>query len=182
MNMCQKVNCNKPTRRSKFCIDHKRKIKNERDVDEAIKITSEKYIDEERKLKNEQEAEYKLCLEHDRKILEDNQLQKILAESLDNYYIERKKQIENMKNNEHYTIKIKFSTDSIIKKFDISSNLSDIFNIIDIYIYENKLNINNYTMVLNFPKVIFTKENKDTKLYELNLDKNFVLYVYDLDN
>jgi hypothetical protein len=111
-------------------------------------------------------------------MLEDKELQKIMEESLNDYYKEKQKLI---KNDGYYTIKIKFPSHIIIHKFDINSKLSDIFDVIDIFIYENKLNIKNYNIILNFPKKEFTKENDSLFLYELNLEQNFLLYVRDLD-
>jgi len=179
MNICQKINCNKSAiHRSKFCIEHeiRKRINTEED------IIKEDIIKEERKLKKEQEDEYKLCLEYDRKVFEDKELQKIIEESLDSYYSEKKNLIETKDNDSYYTIKIKFQFDNIVQKFDMKSKISDIFNVIDVYIYEKKININNYNIILNFPKKVFTKENKDIFLYELNLEQNFLLHVQDLEN
>ena len=190
MKTCQKENCNKNTvLRSKFCEDHKKRYtkrdieqERERQRDTERKLKRHQEIEEDRRLSQEQQEEYNMCLEHDRKMFEEREMQKILSESLDEYYNEKKILIQNMENNEYYTVKIKFPKDNIIIKFDINSKLSDIFDIIDIYIYENKLNIKNYNIVSNFPKKVFTKDDMFLELCELNLGQNFLIHIQDLDS
>ena len=171
MNKCHKTNCNKPTiYRSNLCVKHDKELKKEQD---------DIIIEEERRLKKEQDDEYKVCLEQDTKINEDKELQKIMKESLDSYYNEKKKLI---KNEGYYTVKIKFPQNITVHKFDINSKINDIFDVIDIYIYENKLNINNYNIILNFPKKIFTKENDGLFLHDISLEQNFLVHVQDIDS
>ena len=68
-----------------------------------------------------------------------------MEESLDSYYNDKKKLI---KNDGYYTVKIKFPNHTTHHKFDINSKISDIFDVIDIFIYENKLKINIYNIIL----------------------------------
>lgn len=188
MKICQKNNCDLPAiLRGKYCEIHRtnKKIKkNEEYTEIDIRAIKEKEsnIINDRQLKLQQDDEYRICVEQDKKKIEEQEYQKILDLSIQDYYNDLKTRIEKDKIEEYYSIKIKFSNGSnIIRKFNFSASINDIIEVIELYLYEMKIKISNYNIVLNYPKRVFTYIDKNILLKTLNLEKNFSIYISDTD-
>ena len=76
-----------------------------------------------------------------------------------------------------YNIKIKLSNTTLIRKFKKNCTIEDIRDFL--YVYNDKTN--EYNLVLNSPFKKFTKEDVGIKIESLNLPKNFILFVENLD-
>ena len=149
-------------------------------------------------MRHEQEREYnetilkdKECirLENEKKENErfEEELAKIIKISTEmdiEMSIQKKKELlerhvvdENDKSN--YQIKFKLKDFTILKKFNKNSTINDLRLFVDICIHENKIQIQNYNLVKNFPKEILS--DLDVELDKTNLTRNFILYIENID-
>jgi hypothetical protein len=210
MKVCQKDNCNELSiRRGKYCEMHRtKKIPNrevtlspirtqesktyEDDIEIALELSRKIYEDEKKKqkeedrfLKEQQEKEYYETLKIDEKILK--QKEKDIEDEIDKernkkieFEIKKNRVILNMPSEEDeniYNIKIKLSNTTLIRKFKKNCTIEDIRDFL--YVYNDKTN--EYNLVLNSPFKKFTKEDVGIKIESLNLPKNFILFVENLD-
>jgi hypothetical protein len=185
--LCQKLNCKSTAiSRGKYCERHRTNKKKVVDlVKEFDKLEIEKNnkIEEDRVLRAEQQAEYEETMRLDHERLEQLELQKILEISKNEFYKEQEKKLELDPKDVYYNIKIHFPDGVKIRKaFKKDCKIENIRELIDMYIYNNKIKISNYNLVYNFSKYIFTKDNSDVLISSLNFPKNFILFLCDLDS
>lgn len=201
MRLCQKINCNLPAiHRGKYCEIHrtnKRRTtinyqenifeeENRRQIGEENKRRIEEEnrrqieIENDRKLRMEQEEEYKRSMEIDMKRNEEMEYEKMLELSLKEYYNDKKNKMKI--EDTYYSIKIKLPDgDILVKNFGIDCSIGSLRDAIEIYFYEMKIKISEYQIVFNYPKRIFTKEDSYILISSLDVPKNFIIYVYNLD-
>lgn len=167
---------------SKFMFEEennyeKEKMKNKLEEDRLLKIIQENEYIETQRLDIERikfEKERKLKEENEKKLKEENEKKQIDLKKAKIVYVDEKN---------CYNIKINFPNgNKIIRKFKIESNVEDIRNVIDIFLYENKINIKNYDLIANFPFKRLTSEDLNTKIEEFTNFKNFILIVENLDS
>jgi Rad3-related DNA helicase len=197
MKICAKNNCsNNAIQRGKYCIIHKtnkKKIIIDDEGDKKENIVSQHFLknntdyDIERILKEEQDEEYKKTMEMDIERIrlknEEDEIKNIIELSKQMYIQDKKNKIKEEPNEskDNYNFQFKLPNNNRIKRiFDKDSTLIDIRNFLDIYFYENSLNIENYDLV-TFPKIIF-KKNDDKKISEYNLQKNILFFIHNLDS
>ena len=198
--LCQKPYCELPSiPRGKYCEIHRIKKKNKRNIDleqnfntlrireeidiERKLLEKQKILEEERIIRQEQEEAYKNALEADRKRLEETEYENILKLSKDKYFEDLKNKLLTRDiGEEYYNIKIQFPAGlHINNKFSIDSIINDIREYIDLYIYENNINIINYDLILNYPYKKFTTDDRDLQIKKISNVKNFILYLSNLD-
>ena len=125
---------------------------------------------------NEQDIEYENTMKKDEEMF--NKI--ILKEELIN---NKKKKISLIKinNNDHYKIKIKTQKSDLILKINKNSKILDIKDHLDVYFYDNNMNINDYNLIIQ------TKDGKkilsdlNDKICNLEVPNNFLLYLYVLE-
>ncbi len=210
MKICSKDNCYKESiPRGKYCKEHctvkkkldklikeleKEKINKE---EEKINKEEEKNYNEneikkmndlfeERKLKADQDEEYQMTLLADRERInkqnEENELKEILELSKKSFIEEKRIKILNEPETEYYTIQFKLPSGSNIKrKFSRNCKFVDLRNYLDIYFYDNHLDIINYDLIV-FPKITFTIENNNDSIESCNFPKNLTFFIYNLDS
>jgi hypothetical protein len=198
--LCQKPYCELPSiPRGKYCEIHRIKKKNKRNIEleqnfntlrireeidiERKLLEKQKILEEERIIRQEQEEAYKNALEADRKRLEETEYENILKLSKDKYFEDLKNKLLTRDiGGEYYNIKIQFPAGlHINNKFSIDSIINDIREYIDLYIYENNINIINYDLILNYPYKKFTTDDRDLQIKKISNVKNFILYLSNLD-
>jgi len=143
--------------------------------------------DMDRLLMQEQDEEYKLTMDKDiERIILKNE-EKDIKEAIElskKLYIDAKKnkiKKEPEKSVDVYNLHFKLPNNIRLKRyFHRDSTIDDIRNFLDIYFYDNNLQIENYELI-TFPKIIFKKED-NKKLYEYNLEKSILFYIYNLDS
>jgi hypothetical protein len=169
MNVCRKANCKQPSI-GKYCIDHKPRSRVE-----------EQYATD-RLLREEQEMEFR---EAEFRDIEQMELKKILELSCQNYYEDLKHLVEKdtvIDIDNCLNIKIQLPNGGkIIKKFNTSSTVKNIKNFIELYIHENNIDIKNYILSLNFPKIQLESSFDEQEIQSISKSANFVLYLQDLD-
>jgi len=196
--ICQRINCIKPAiYRGKYCEDHKTtkpKIsKINAIVQERIKEFEEierqteykQKLDEERAIRKEQDDEYELTRKLDIERLEGEEIKKIMEMSRIDYYTELKKKIdtEDIDEENCFLIRIQFPNgNKLIKKINRGSTLKNVRNYIELYKYENNINISNYDLIANFPYKRYTIKENDIDISEISDQKQFILYLQNLDN
>ncbi len=209
MKICSKDNCYKESiPRGKYCREHctvkkkleklvkeinKYEISDKIDKDEIREKKEDKNeiqkindLFEERKLKAEQDEEYQISLLADRERInkqnEENELKEILELSKKSFIEEKRIKILNEPETEYYTIQFKLPSGSNIKrKFSRNCKFVDLRNYLDIYFYDNHLDIINYDLIV-FPKITFTIENNNDSIESCNFPKNLTFFIYNLDS
>jgi hypothetical protein len=211
MKICLKDNCYKESiPRGKYCTEHctvKKKLeklvkeinKDKIEKDEIKeKITKEEKnynqneikkindLFEERKLKSEQDEEYQMSLIADRERInkqnEENELKEILELSKKSFIEEKRSKILEEPECDYYTIQFKLPSGTNIKrKFSRNCKFSHLRNYLDIYFYDNNLDIINYDLII-FPKITFTIENNNDNIENYNFPKNLTFFIYNLDS
>jgi hypothetical protein len=184
--LCQKPNCKiTAISRGKYCERHRTNKKKVVDlVKEFDKLEIEKNnkIEEDRALRVEQQAEYEETMRLDRERLDEIELQKMIELSKNEFYKEQEKKLELDPKDVYYNIKIHFPDGVKIRQsFRKDCKIENIRELIDVYVYNNKMKIVNYNLVYNFPKYIFTKDDSYVSLESLNFPKNFIFFLCDLD-
>lgn len=196
MRLCQKISCNLPAiSRGKYCEIHRTNKRKssiqyqenifdiEREQENKIQLQKKVEIENDRQLRFEQEEEYKRSMEMDIKRNEEIEYEKILELSMQEYYNEKKNKVKKQIEEIYYSIKIKLPDgDILVKNFGVNCSIGLIRDAIEIYFYEMKIKVYNYQIVFNYPKRIFTKEDNDILLSSLDVPKNFIIYVYNLDS
>ena len=84
---------------------------------------------------------------------------------------------------ENNFISLKFKLPNSIlltKKFYIDVKFKDLRNFLDCYILENKIVLENYIIVSNFPKKIYDIESNSILLKDEYKEKNIVFYVSEI--
>jgi hypothetical protein len=191
MNYCKKDNCYEICiPRGKYCINHRTNKKKENtkkennqnientiedDISRAInlsKLNYEKELEKNRILINEQDIEYEKAMKKDEEMFNKIRLKEELINN-------KKKKISLMKinNDNHYKIKIKTQKSDLILKLDKDSKILDIKDQIDVYFYDNNINIIDYNLIIQ------TKEGKkilneiNQRISNLEVPNNFLLYL-----
>jgi len=199
MKICQKNNCNnEATLRSKFCEIH-RSIKRTREIENQIKLEKDiekqslleqerkiekEYLEQERKLKSEQDIEYQHTIEQDRKRMEDSEYENILKLSIEQFYIDKKNNVEiEPTDGDFYSIKIKTPFGKIlIRNFNIDSKIKSIRNFLDVYFNENKIDIHNYDIVFNFPYSRLSIIDDEKYIKDFSEQRKIMLHIYNHDS
>ena len=205
---CKKDNCiQPPIPRGKYCEQHRscKKLRSpppsyqNEVISQQLNNEEERLrLEEDRLLRQEQEREYnetvikdreRIRLENEKKESErfEEELAQIMKMSAEmeiensikkkRFLLERHVVDENDKSN--YQIKFKLKDFTILKKFNKNSTINDLRFFVDMYIHENKIPIENYDLVKNFPKEILS--DLDLELCKSNLSRNCILYVENLD-
>ena len=188
MKFCQKNNCNNESiPQGKFCEIHRsiKKDINQYDVEKIKKDTElQSYLEEERKLKNEQYIEYQNTLEQDRKRFEELEYENILKLSLEQFYIDKKTNLEiEPKDGDFYSIKIKTPSGEILtRNFSLDSKIKNIRDFLDIYFNENKIHIHNYDIIFNFPYRRLGLIDDEKYIKDFSEQKKFMIHIYNIDS
>jgi len=188
MRFCQKINCNNEAiSRGKYCELHRSlKRNNQFLIEQAQKLKNEQenYLEEERKLKNEQEIEFNNVMEQDRKRFEDLEYENILKLSVEQFYIDKKNNLEvEPTEGEFYTIKIKTPSGKILSRnFNIDSKIKSIRDFLDVYFNENNIDIHNYDIVFNFPVIRVSILDDEKYIKEFSNQKKFMVHIYNKDS
>ena len=186
LRKCKKINCTEFAEyRKQFCITHRRKLKPNTNLESKIDDNSF----ERSNLINEQNIDYEESLRVDM----ENRYQKDIEEALKiSLKIERIEQVEKKKKeielldsliDENNFISLKFKLPNSIlltKKFYIDVKFKDLRNFLDCYILENKIVLENYIIVSNFPKKIYDIESNSILLKDEYKEKNIVFYVSEI--
>ena len=183
---CKRENCNEPSiKRGKYCINHCTVRKREAIVESSIPIPIrvpmpvENMFNEERKETNENEFRYI----EDRLIMQeqDREYEEAYKKDLENLFLREemlkreqemkrnfelemeKKRLynEHRENDEYYKIKFVFSNLNgfpIISTFSRDDTFENVFNFIDLFLYDSSVNIGEYELI-SYPKIMINKEN-----------------------
>ena len=191
MKTCQRLNCNNQAiNRGKFCEIHRTNKKQIIRDNTTVPLTTvplrpnyNNNLIEERKLKQEQDIEYQNTLIQDRLRIEENEYKNILKMSLEQFYIDKKNNLQKEPtDSECYFIKIKIPNGSTLsRKFNINSKIQDIRDYLDVYFYENNLNIQNYNIVFVVP---FKKLNTDYNnlfIKDITNQNKFMIHINDTE-
>lgn len=148
---------------------------------------NERKIIEDRELKMEQELEY------EKTIIEDQQQQRLKDEEKELFQIiEISKQfsIEEKKNKilpesvDEDCLNLKFKLpngNDIKRKFNKTATINDIRNYLDIYFIDNKLKIENYNLILQYPRKKFTIKDYEIEINTITPEKSFIMILEILD-
>jgi hypothetical protein len=204
MKTCQKMNCiNKAITRGKFCEIHRTNKRNiippqisehtinnissqnlfEEERKQEQDISYQNLLEEERKLKQEQDISYQNTLIQDRLRIEENEYNNILKLSLDQFYIDKKNKLQSEPiNGDFYFIKIKIPNGNILsRKFNINSKIEDIRDYLDIYFYENGINIQNYNIVFTIPFKKIGIEYNNLFIKDITNQNKFIIHINNID-
>ena len=133
----------------------------------------------------EQEQEYKETKRKDMENNENIEILKAIEQSKISFITEKKRLITeepDIKKEDIYMFKIKLPSGlTITRRFSNYCKIKDIRNYIDVYLYENKIFIENYNLISNFPKVCFEIHDNDKILKDCISEKNTLLYINNLD-
>ena len=191
MKQCQKINCfNDAIPRGKFCEVHRSKRVIKRNIeDDRLRIEKNEHemmmnLESERLLKMEQDIEYKNTMEQDRLRLEKNEYENILKMSLEQFQIDKKNTLQNEPvNGDFYSIKIKIPTGIILNRnFSLDSKIKDIRTYLDVYFYENKLDIHNYDIIFNIPFFRVTIIDEEKYIKDFSEQKKIMIHICNLDS
>lgn len=147
-------------------------------------IENSKKLEEDRLLKKQQELEYLECLEYDKKKLQSLNEKKLEEQNkvkLINKLKEKYNKIEDENDINNFKIKIKLPNCSIIRIFNNKVTIQDIREYIDLYLYENNINIINYDLISINPNKKFDKTS-NLEINNLGFPRNFCLFLQNLDN
>jgi hypothetical protein len=200
IKICKKKDCNNTAiARGKYCNIHRtNKAKNnipilreetkynnvDEDIEIALKLSLETLkiektnkIEEDRKLKIDQESAFDETVKLD---IERMNRKKVEVEELENKRINISKNNPTEKEN-YFNIKIKLpSNKALIKKFKEECYVRDIRDYLDVYFFDNNINIKNYILLINALEKK-TLENSDL-ISSLNMSNNFMIFLEDLDS
>ena len=203
IKICKKKDCNNTAiARGKYCNIHRTnkvknnipvlmeetkqetKYNNDEDIELALKLSLETLkiekinkIEEDRKLKIDQESAFNETVKLD---IERMNRKKVEVEELENKRINISKNNPTEKEN-YFNIKIKLpSNKALIKKFKEESYVRDIRDYLDVYFFDNNINIKNYILLINALEKK-TLENSDL-ISSLNMSNNFMIFLEDLDS
>ena len=116
---------------------------------------------------------------------EENELNNILELSKKTFISDIKNKVLDEPNKDlknFYNIQFKLPSGSNLKrKIPENIKFEDIRNFLDYYFYENKININNYNLVL-FPNRFFTIENNYDLLNDYNIPNIITFFIQDCDS
>lgn len=202
MKTCQRLNCNNQAIvRGKFCEIHRtnkkqisRENTNTNNFITQTTITStpstpnyniqNNNLIEERKLKQEQDIEYQNTLMQDRLRIEENEYKNILKMSLEQFYIDKKNNLQKEPTeSECYFIKIKIPNGSTLsRKFNLNSKIQDIRDYLDVYFYENKINVQNYNIVFVIPFKKLNTEYNNLFIKDITNQNKFMIHINDNDS
>jgi len=197
--ICQKINCNREAiTRGKYCEEHKTKIKSKKPIQVRImefeeeemrkkeilekEIIEKQKIDEDRYIRQMQQEDYEQAMKMDSERLDKIEFENIIMESKKNYYIELRNRFDSeILDNNFLSIRIQLPNGSKInKKFNSKTTLNIIRNYIDLYLYENNIDIKNYDLIYNVPDNMFVLED-DSYISEIIDEKCFTLYLHNLE-
>jgi hypothetical protein len=197
MRTCQKINCELPSiSRGKYCEKHRTNKKKppierirteteQKSEETHQKVEHEKQLklDEDRIIRSEQDKEYEETVRADQERLDQIEYNKVLEMSINEYFLNKKASLgpENI-DGVFYNIKIQLPNGlKITRKFKKDCSIGDIRDYIDVYFFENKINIPNYELIINFPYQKFTKDDCNIELQTLEVPKMLMLFLSNLD-
>jgi len=196
--ICQKINCNREViTRGKYCEEHKTKTKkpiqvrirefeeeeNRIQINREKEILEKEKIDEDRYIRQIQQEDYEQAMKMDSERLDKIEFENILTESKKNYYIELRNRFDSeILDNSFLSIRIQLPNGSKInKKFNNKTTLNILRNYIELYFYENNIDIKNYDLIYNVPDNMFVLEDNDSCITEIIDEKCFALYLHNLE-
>lgn len=166
MNICKKESCNNfSIARGKYCNEHK--------TTKRKKDNISKVLIEERQLKEEQNKEFSESLSKD--IENQNKL------------VEKRKQVDIIRErvsdikltDSYFTLKIVFNDKNglyIIQEFNKESTTLNIFDFIDLFIYDNDIIYTNDYSLIVYPNIEIKKTDENKKLINIfNTNKVLLL-------
>ena len=190
--ICQKPFCEEiAISRGKYCENHRTKKRSNAIAEQRLfmeeynKNVEKERIENDRIIRREQEIEYEETVRADREIIEKEEFAKSLELSIIEFFKEKKKNIlpEPLENEKFYNIKIALPSGlKLVRKFGENVVLRNVRDYIDVHFYENKIKIQNYDLILNYPNKRLTIQDSNTSLESLNVPKSFILHIYDLDS
>ena len=185
LKFCQKENCdNLCNSRSKYCDEHKKRKCIEDNIRRIEREHEKEKLTEERALKQQQEEEYELNKLQDLKIEEEKELEKAILESKKIFIEEKKKEIEPEPDFNLDNFKLKFKLPNgktITRTFYPDTRLKNILTYLKIYFYSHKISIDNFSLILNFPKRELTEKENEIMLKDIVSEKNILFYIKNLD-
>jgi hypothetical protein len=190
-----KPNCYKPSiKKGKYCEEHRT---NRRKETISIPLPPPSPIFESQPLPNNNlelyEERKRIIDEQEREYRENELIDKLKFEEIENKKYE--KQIKDFEidslrnkvfNNEltENSFQIKFSMSNgtkVLHYFNNNALFEDLFEYLDVYFYDNNINITNYELVY-FPNHIFSKkDHSNIRINEKFTTKNIVLLIKNLD-
>lgn len=136
-------------------------------------------MDERRYLVDEQNNEYENMMRIDKLKFEENERLEILQLIKDSEIQETREKIRKREEkDDDIIIKFVFGKQNIKQRFDIDSTMSDIYDYVDMYICDNKIDIKDYELI-TYPNNINVKSNK--KIIECFEYKYISLFIKNLD-
>ena len=183
MRICLKEDCGNPSiPRGKFCEMHRTNKRTPIPV-----VIDQERILEDRLLRDEQKEEYDRTVIEDERRMREIQEEKELELAIE---MSRKMEIDDKRRKigdeplcEYFNVQFFFpSGRRVRRKFSDNSTLSDVRNFIDIYLVDNKIKIENYDLVYNFPYRKFTSIDNECTLNSVFTEKSFSLYIENLDS
>ena len=195
MKQCMKPNCYKPSiKKGKYCEEHRTNRKRETIsiplpppspilVSQPPQMNNLESYEERKRIIDEQEREYK----------ENELIDQLKFEEIENKKYEKQIkdfEIDSLRNkvfNYELTknsFQIKFSMSNgtkILHSFNEDAIFEDLFDYLDVYFYDNSINISNYELVY-FPNHLFSKkEHSNTGINDKFTTQNIVLLIKNLD-
>ena len=193
MKQCMKTNCYKPSiKRGKYCEEHRSnkrinsEMKRDDDLDSItvpISLPPPIIYDERKHLIEEQDKEYKENELIDLKRFEEIENKKYEKQIKDFEIDSLRNKVFSYELTEN-SFQIKFSMSNgtkILHYFNNNALFEDLFEYLDVYFYDNNINIPNYDLVC-FPNRIFTKQqHMKTNINKEFTTKNIVILIKNLD-
>jgi hypothetical protein len=183
-----KPNCfNNSIPRGKYCEIHRtnRRVIEERNriderrileemqrqiIEETKKTEQRRIIEERQKIMDEQEKEYHETMMKDIKRIEDEERRKIDEEEKKNL---KENEMDSLRqqifsyemNDKSFMIRfvLNNNNDKISHFFKHDATFKNIFDYIDLYIYDNNIKLENYYLVC-YPNLVYTRQNTTDKL------------------
>ena len=192
VKFCQKIGCKgQAIPRGKYCESHRTNKKKERDVEYKENSNITQNNDDillNRMLLQEQDEEYKKVMQMDiermNKIEEEKLNEEILKQIEDDIINTKRNNIIRIIEESKNCYKIKFVLHNgtrIQQNFIENLKFNDMYDFIDIYFYDNNIDIKNYIFHTNYPKKEFGYEYRPEFLSDHIKDKNILFYIYNLD-
>lgn len=172
MKYCNKDGClNISIKRGKYCEEHRTNKRKSRSSPINIPqsdISSSMIIEE-------QEIEFQETQLKDLLIMEEKERKEFEMSSL------REKVFNSDKTDECFTIKFSLNNGNKISYFfSNKAKVSDLFDFIDIYFYDNKINCKNYYFVL-FPNIKILRNEIENYISDTLKSKQILLFIQDID-
>jgi hypothetical protein len=161
-------------------------------VFETQNTISQEQIKIDRELRHQQELEFQETQRLDmQKIQETNEalffekeIEDAIKLSIETEKNERKSKLQDIDSIDiSNCLKIKFkipNSQFVNRNFHNESTFEDLRNFLDFYFFENKIEVESYNIVSNFPKKVFSTDFNTSKIIDHISLKNIVLYIAEI--